>query len=57
MADIFNLLNSAIVNRAYEAYLGEYYVDSNTFVPNPTNRKLNEILNPRVIRFGARFQF
>jgi hypothetical protein len=57
MADIFNLLNSAIVNRAYEAYLGEYYVDTNTFVPNPTNRKLNEILNPRVIRFGARFQF
>ena len=57
MADIFNLLNSAIVNRAYAAYFGEYYVDSNTFVRNPTNRTLNEILNPRVIRFGARFQF
>jgi hypothetical protein len=57
MADVFNLLNSAIVNRAYAAYFGEYYVDTNTFVSNPTNRKLNEILNPRVIRFGTRFQF
>jgi hypothetical protein len=57
MADVFNLLNSAIVNRAYEAYLGEYYVDTNTFVPNTLNRRLNEILNPRVARFGARFQF
>jgi hypothetical protein len=57
MADAFNILNSAIVNRAYDAYLGDYYVDTDTFVPNATNRRLNEILNPRVVRFGVRFEF
>ena len=57
MADIFNALNKLIVNRAYDAYLGDYYVDTNTWVPNPTNRMLNEVLNPRVTRFGVRFQF
>ncbi len=57
MADAFNILNSAIVNRAYDAYLGEYYADQDLFVPNPTKRFLNEILNPRIIRFGVRFEF
>ncbi|HUM33859.1 MAG TPA: carboxypeptidase regulatory-like domain-containing protein [Candidatus Saccharicenans sp.] len=60
MADIFNLLNSDIVNRAYDAYIGDYYIhtDGTTeFVPNPTNRLLNEILNPRIMRLGVRFQF
>jgi hypothetical protein len=57
MADIFNALNKLTVNRAYDAYLGDYYVDQNLFVPNPTNRLLNEVLNPRVTRFGVRFQF
>ena len=57
MADLFNALNKLIVNRAYDAYLGDYYVDQNLFVPNPTNRLLNEVLNPRVTRFGVRFQF
>ena len=60
MADIFNLLNSDIVNRAYDAYYGEYIIHAigyTEFVPNPTNRLLNEILNPRVTRFGVRFQF
>ena len=28
MADVFNVLNSDIVNRAYDAYLGNYYVDT-----------------------------
>jgi hypothetical protein len=57
MADIFNALNKLIVNRAYDAYLGDYYVDQNLWVANPTNRLLNEVLNPRVTRFGVRFQF
>ncbi len=57
MADVFNALNSAIINRAYDAYLGDYYVSTNTFVENATNRYLNEILNPRITRFGVRFQF
>ncbi len=57
MADVFNALNKLIINRAYDAYLGDYYVDTNTWVPNPMNRVLNEVLNPRVTRFGVRFQF
>ncbi len=60
MADCFNLFNSAIVNRAYDAYYGDAYFaggeqyDSWTYV---YNRRLNEILNPRIFRFGARFEF
>jgi len=29
----------------------------NVFVPNPNDYALNEILNPRVLRLGVRFQF
>jgi hypothetical protein len=57
MADMFNVLNSDIVNRAYDANFGSFYVAEDLFVPEPTNRLLNEILNPRVTRFGVRFQF
>ena len=53
MADVFNALNTAVVNRAYDAYLGTYYVDTEEFSANPFNRLYNEILNPRVWRFGA----
>jgi len=56
-ADVFNLLNSAVVNRAYDAYVGTFYVDTDVFVANPFNRLDSEILNPRVWRFGVRFQF
>jgi hypothetical protein len=64
MADVFNLLNSAIVNRSYDAYFGDAYVTNGVQVTgageywvNPTNRTLNEILNPRIWRFGVRFEF
>jgi hypothetical protein len=57
MADVFNVLNSATVIRATDAYYGTYYVDTNEFVPNVYNRAFNEILNPRVWRFGVRFEF
>ena len=61
MADVFNLFNSAIVNRAYDAYYGDVYYSNALgyydYWPNPTNRTLNEILNPRIWRFGARFEF
>lgn len=56
-ADVFNALNSAVVNRAYDAYAGTYYVDTEVFVANPFNRAFNEILNPRVWRLGLRFEF
>ncbi len=62
MADVFNLFNVATVNRAYDAYMGSTYWSagfaaetSNGY--NSTYRRLNEILNPRIWRFGARFEF
>jgi len=57
MADVFNALNSAVVNRAHDAYFGTYFVDTEEFAPNPFNRLANEILNPRVVRLGVRFEF
>ncbi len=57
MFDVFNVLNSAVVNRAYDAYYGTYYVDTQEFAANPSNRLYSEILNPRVLRLGLRFEF
>jgi hypothetical protein len=57
MFDVFNLLNSAVVNRAYDAYYGVYYVDTEEYSPYPYNRLYSEILNPRVMRLGLRFEF
>ena len=57
MIDVFNVLNQPTVNRAYDAYYGVYYVDTETFVANPNNRLYNEILNPRIMRLGLRFEF
>jgi hypothetical protein len=61
MADAFNLLNSGTVNRREQKVHGTYYIypdaSQNTFVPNDYYNQLNEILNPRVVRFGMRFQF
>jgi hypothetical protein len=57
MADVFNVFNSAIVNRAYDAYYGTYYVNTGESSANPANGHYNEILNPRVWRLGLRFEF
>jgi len=57
MADVFNVLNSATVIRAYDANIGTYYVDTGASAANPNYRRFNEILNPRVWRFGVRFEF
>jgi len=57
MADVFNLLNRATVNRATDANFGTYYVDTQTYVASPYNRAYNEILNPRTVRLGVRFEF
>ncbi len=56
MADVFNVFNSAIMNRRYARHHGSYYVHDGSFVQNPTDFMANEILNPRVIRLGVRFQ-
>jgi len=57
MLDVFNLFNSSVINRRYERKLGTYYPSNGLFVSNPTNYLANEILNPRVARFGVRFEF
>jgi len=46
-----------VVNRAHDAYYGTYFVDTQEFAENPFNRLYNEILNPRVVRLGVRFEF
>jgi hypothetical protein len=60
MADCFNVLNAAIPVRAYEASYGAVYLDGGVQYDswaNPTNRAYAEILNPRIFRFGLRFEF
>ena len=66
MADVFNLLNSNMPIRSYsEEYGSAYFRDAGatpTFQQYNSNYYAftglrNEILNPRVIRFGARFEF
>jgi hypothetical protein len=57
MADVFNLLNADTVNRATDADYGIYYVDTERYVASPYNRVFNEILNPRTVRLGVRFEF
>ena len=57
MADVFNVFNSATVNRAYDAYYGVYYVNTGESAYNPYSGLYNEILNPRVWRLGIRFEF
>jgi hypothetical protein len=57
MADLFNALNSAIMNRRYDRHHGTYYPTTGYFAPNATDFLANEVLNPRIVRFGVRFQF
>ena len=64
MADVFNLLNSNMPIRSYSKYDGYDYLrnvdgtmEQYSSYTYPTNGILNEILNSRVVRFGARFEF
>jgi hypothetical protein len=57
MADLFNVLNSATMLRRYEFHHGTYYVHDGSFSTTATDGIANEILNPRVLRLGVRFQF
>jgi hypothetical protein len=57
MADLFNVFNSAIMNRRYDKHHGTYYIHNGYFAPNATDFQGYEVLNPRVLRFGIRFQF
>ena len=57
MADLFNVFNNAHINRRYDKHLGTYYMHNGYFRPNPTCFMANEVLNPRVLRLGIRFEF
>jgi len=60
MVDMFNALNSTIENRRYQSDWGTVYIytdNSTSFSPSSTAGSLNEILNPRMLRFGVRFEF
>ena len=64
MADFFNVLNSNMPIRSYSKYDGDAYlrtvgtgIEQYGSYTYPNNGILNEILNPRIIRFGARFEF
>jgi hypothetical protein len=57
MVDLFNALNSAIMNRRYDRHHGTYYPHNESFAYNATDFLANEVLNPRVFRLGLRFQF
>jgi hypothetical protein len=64
MADIFNVLNSAIINRRYQKDYGtvirddfNYWQPNSRFNIETRQGEANEILNPRVLRLGVRFTF
>jgi hypothetical protein len=60
MADVFNALNSAVINRRYDNNEGTYTISASgvtSFAPYANRYIINEILNPRITRFGIRFQF
>jgi hypothetical protein len=59
MADVFNVFNSSIINRRYDRNEGTIYIRTTgvTHVSNPLNNVVNEVLNPRIMRLGVRFQF
>jgi hypothetical protein len=60
-ADIFNVLNSLIVNRQYAKYYGLFTFQTNgtqTYAQTDANQgTVNEVLNPRIARIGIRFEF
>jgi len=57
MADLFNALNTAVVNRRYDQNYGTYQLMTNHLAPYANSYKINEVLNPRILRLGVRFQF
>lgn len=57
MVDAFNVLNQNILNRARDDNPGTIYLDTGGFSKNTRSAEPNEVLNPRILRFGVRFQF
>ncbi len=60
MADLFNVFNAKLENRRYQRTWGTIYRYADrslSFTRSSTAYTLNEILNPRILRLGVRFQF
>jgi hypothetical protein len=60
MVDVFNLLNQNILNRQRDVDNGQIYLRTGqapTISPYARSGEPNEVLNPRIFRFGLRFQF
>jgi hypothetical protein len=57
MADAFNVFNNNVLNRQRDIDLGTYYADDARHSQYSRSGEPNEVLNPRVFRFGVRFQF
>jgi hypothetical protein len=57
MVDAFNVLNQNILNRQRDDNPGTLYLHSGAFSVNSRSAEPNEVLNPRIFRFGVRFQF
>jgi hypothetical protein len=59
MVDAFNVFNSSILNRRRDVNTGRIYVHNTppTISTESRSGEPNEVLNPRVFRFGLRFQF
>jgi len=65
MADVFNLLNSNMPIRGYSDYDGQAYytndgaggLEQYAYYSYAYDDRLNEILNPRIMRLGVRFEF
>jgi hypothetical protein len=57
MVDAFNVFNNNILNRQRGVNPGTIYLNSGAFSSNSRSGEPNEVLNPRIFRFGVRFQF
>jgi hypothetical protein len=57
MVDCFNVFNQNILNRKRNINPGTIYLHSGAFSRNARSGEPNEVLNPRIFRFGVRFQF
>jgi hypothetical protein len=57
MVDAFNVFNQNILNRQRTVNPGTIYLHDGTFSANSRSGEPNEVLNPRIFRFGVRFQF
>ena len=57
MVDCFNAFNADTLNRQRDIDYGTFYLHDQSYAATPRSGEPNEILNPRVFRFGVRFEF